>query len=106
MLFSRFTDNKQIQNESCDILTEAITRYKRIIKLLLKRDYSSKKREHRPQLVEHPYPEYRNNAHFSGFLDEISIKLKRPCEEKPHPDMNEECRSCQVGFIFESHNEI
>lgn len=87
-----FLHNKQIQNESCDILTEAIVRYKRIIKLLLKREYSSKKRAHGPQLVEHPYPEFRNDPYFNGFLDEITISLKSPCEEKPHPKMKEECR--------------
>lgn len=95
------SDDKQIQNESCDVLTEAITRYKRIIKLLLKRDFSSKKRAHKPQLVELAHPEFRNDAYFSGFLDEIIINLRRPCEETPHPQMKEECRTFHKNILID-----
>lgn len=88
-----FVQNKQVQNESCDILTAAIKRYQRIVRLALNRNAYGKRRAHRPQLVEHPSPVFRNNANYGGSLDEITINLKNACEEKPHPEMSESCKT-------------
>ncbi|XP_055295128.1 beta-hexosaminidase subunit beta-like [Sitodiplosis mosellana] len=80
----------EIQSETCDILTEAIRRYQRIIKSLLKRGIHSQRHAHHgPNIVEHPNPEFRNNSNLAGFLDEITINLKNPCEREPHPQMTE-----------------
>lgn len=86
---------KQIQSESCDILTEAIKRYQRIIKTALKRNIYGKRRAHATQLVEHPNPQFRDNPYFQGNLDEIAINLKNACEERPRPDMSEDCKRFQ-----------
>lgn len=88
-----FITNKQVQNESCDILTLAIKRYQRIVKLALNRNAYGKRRAHTPQLVEHPSPVFRNDANYGGSLDEITINLKNACEEKPHPEMSESCKT-------------
>ncbi|XP_055295127.1 beta-hexosaminidase subunit beta-like [Sitodiplosis mosellana] len=80
----------KIQSESCDILSAAVRRYQRIIKSLLKRDIHSQRHAyHGPNIVEHPNPEIQNSSYFAGFLDEITINLKNPCEHKPHPQMTE-----------------
>lgn len=72
---------------------EAIRRYQRIIKSLLKRDVHSQRRSHHgSNLVEHPSPEFRNSTYFSGYLDEVTINLKNPCEREPHPQMTETCK--------------
>lgn len=81
----------QVQNENCDILDEAIVRYKHIIGRMLKRDHHAKHRGYNPNMIEHPYPEFRNNAYFTGFVDEVTINLKNPCEKQPHPQMKEDC---------------
>lgn len=81
----------QIQNEDCDILQEAINRYKYIIRRMLKRAQYAKHTTYDPNLIEHPHPEYRNNPYFIGYMDEITIDLKNPCEIQPHPHMTEDC---------------
>lgn len=81
----------QIQNEDCDILDEAIQRYKHIIRRMLKRDRSAKHTIYDSNLIELPYPEFRNNAYFIGYMDEITINLKNPCEKQPNPRMQEDC---------------
>lgn len=74
-------------------MTEAIRRYQRIIKSLLKRDIHFQRRTNNGHnIVEHPYPEYRNSSYFAGFLEEITINLKNPCERDPHPQMTETCK--------------
>lgn len=92
LFFQKNVHNMQIQNQSCDILTDAIGRYKRIIQQLLERDIHIGKHDHGPNIVEHPHPEFRNNTYFVGFLDEISINLTNPCENAPHSQMQEACK--------------
>lgn len=81
-----------MQNESCDILIDAIKRYKRIIKRLLRRDQYARTQGQTPNIVEHPIPEFRSNPNFGGFIDEVTINLKKPCEELPHANMDEACK--------------
>lgn len=84
--------NKKVKGETCNILEEAIKRYRRIIQSMLKRDIHARKRSNRgPHIVEHPSPDFRNNTLFDGFLDIITINLTQACEEKPRSDMVESC---------------
>ncbi|XP_031618894.1 beta-hexosaminidase subunit beta-like [Contarinia nasturtii] len=78
----------KIQNESCDILLNAIRRYKLIIQKLL--PSNGRMRPRSPGFIEHPTPEFRNDSLFAGFVDEISIDLTTPCTNAtPHHQMQE-----------------
>lgn len=59
----------------------AIERYKTII------DRMSKQVKPNDDKVD-----YLHDSNFAGLLDEITIDLKMPCEQKPHPKMTEECK--------------
>lgn len=43
---------------------------------------------------------FQNNSHFTGFMDQITINLQEECEEKPHPDMVEECKLTFMNAIL------
>lgn len=53
-----------------------------------------------PQLVEHPSPEFRNNPNYNGILGEISINLTNACEENPHPEMSEICKTNAMKYVI------
>lgn len=80
-------------------MTEAIRRYKRIIQSILKRE-THKKRSHRPHVIEHPNPHYRDNDFFAGFLDDLFVNLKQPCEDEPKSNMIESCKQ----HTYTKHN--
>lgn len=77
----------------CDLLSDAIERYKDIIGRMLRRDFYRKSKAHRRRIKEHPNSNFqRNNSYFTGFLNEILINLTNECEDKPNPSMKEECK--------------
>lgn len=78
-----------MQSETCDILDEALVRYRKIIQSIIKQDTHTTNRR---ELVEHPHPAWRNDNNFDSYLDELTINLKNKCEEKPHPNMVESCK--------------
>lgn len=68
----------QVVGKSCDILDQAINRYKEITKRLLTYDGRS--------------TSGANSNNDEEFL--ITINLKKTCEDKPHSNMNESCKRC------------
>lgn len=86
-------------NQNCQILDEAIKRYTKIVSssIYSQRHRSLHRFENQPRLVENPNGKWSTDPLFGGFLDAISINLKQPCEEKPHPDMKEACKYPRQG---------
>lgn len=77
-------------------MTDALGRYKEIIQKILDDEIREKRRASAQSthiIVESPNPDFRSDQKFSGFVDELKINLKNPCEEEPHPQMKEECKS-------------
>lgn len=47
------------------------------------------------------FRKFEKNSQFKGYLEEITINLQGECEEKPYPDMVEECKpQCQMKNQF------
>lgn len=77
----------KVVNEKCDILDKAIERYKSIIERMPKLNKSNASKLPTEQLTKNDL----YDPNFVGNLNEIVIDLKKVCEEKPHPQMMEEC---------------
>ncbi|XP_068240114.1 beta-hexosaminidase subunit alpha-like [Palaemon carinicauda] len=67
-----------VTGKDCDILQEAMKRYKDIM-------FQSSS-----HLKTNPKDIWRKDEAFSGYLDTVSINLMQPCEEYPHHDMDEQ----------------
>lgn len=78
----------QSQHENCDILDEAIQRYRDMIKQMLRHKNSNTHGYANEEL----FSTFQNNSFFTGFMEELSINLQGECEDKPHPAMLEECK--------------
>ncbi len=80
---------RQIKGNTCDILEEAVRRYRDLIfypprgsgtaKRFLK---LSKKYSHTWEL----------NEHFRGYLDNVVLQVLQPCENFPSLNMDEHCK--------------
>jgi len=77
-----------VNGEVCDIVTEAIERYNRII--------LTEARIARLVTEGQPRTSVRDDPHFKGNLETLSIRLLKPCEENgehwPYLYMNESCK--------------
>lgn len=77
----------KVNGESCDIVTEAIERYTRII--MTEARIARLVTEGHPRTV-------RDDPHFKGTLEALSVRLSQPCEANgehwPHLYMKESCK--------------
>lgn len=80
-------------NFTCDILTEAFTRYSRIISTV-----SSKGRRNRK--VTNIRHKFRDDPNFTGNLEELTVTLSTECESVPYQGMDE---SCKNNLFLKSH---
>lgn len=77
----------KVNGETCDIVVEAIERYTRII--------LTEARIARLAVEGQPRRFVRDDPHFKGILESLSIRLLQPCnnaEYWPHLNMNESCK--------------
>jgi len=82
------TFRTKVNGETCDIVTEAIERYTGIV--------LTEARIARLVTEGQPRTSVRDDPHFKGTLEALSIRLLQPCEQNgdhwPHLYMNESCK--------------
>lgn len=80
---------------SCDILQNALVRYKQIIQVHLRKVRSRINREFDNK--------WRSRTEYNGHLDVLKIDLKQTCEKAPYLEMDESCRKYK---LFESFDNL
>lgn len=90
----------QVVNETCEILTEAIERYGKIISSAIHSPSRRIKNHLRRASVTVERPNWGDNPLFDGFLDEVDVKLTQPCEAKPTEHMREKCMCSILKFTI------
>jgi hypothetical protein len=71
---------------TCDILKNALDRYKNLITIQLRRV--------RSRVTNTPFDnKWRNVPEYLGHLDSLKVDLKKNCENLPYLHMDESCKS-------------
>uniref|UniRef100_A0A182VFS0 Beta-hexosaminidase n=1 Tax=Anopheles merus TaxID=30066 RepID=A0A182VFS0_ANOME len=87
----------QSMNYSCDLLEKALDRYQKLVlsignttrRAMHSRGYAFQSRNELSS-ASHANRSWRSDANWAGYLEQVQVDLKAPCEELPHLSMDEE----------------
>lgn len=78
-------------NYTCDILTQAFVRYRKIIGTLTVRKFKTRLSTIN-EMEGKKKKSWRSDPQFEGNLEVVHVNLKNPCETKPYLGMDESCK--------------
>lgn len=79
-------------NHTCDILTQAFVRYRKIIGTLTTRKLKARLSTVNDREGKKNKKSWRSDPQFEGNLEVVHVNLKNPCETKPYLGMDESCK--------------
>lgn len=79
-------------NHTCDILTQAFVRYRKIIGTLTMRKLKARLSTVNEREGKKNKKSWRSDPQFEGNLEVVHVNLKNPCETKPYLGMDESCK--------------